>query len=86
MGVLPRPDSRSFGALNDLAVFLACVNQHNVAVVLLRLFIKKLKDSLSACHCHNDGVYLHGELTYVVGELTGHIEEGNYYRDSHSLT
>ena len=61
--MLPRPLSCVLPGLMDLTVGAAlAVDQHDIAVVRLRLGIHEIKDSLRACQCHDNAVELHTDL------------------------
>ena len=80
--VFPRPDSRALLALDELAVLFPCVDEGDVAFVRLGFFVDERNDALRARDTHDDGVDLIGNLTDVVGELTGRLQEGDDERGS----
>ena len=79
--MLPRPESRALLGLDELAVDLFGIDEHNVAVVDLGLGVHKLKHASCARDSHDYRVDLLRDLAYVIGELLGCIEEGNYHAD-----
>ena len=85
--VLPRPSVGALVCLGYASVrrYLR-VDEGDVTVVRLRLFVHESEDSLCARHTHDYSVYLLGELVDVSGELLCHIEERNEnaYPERHS--
>ena len=68
MYMLPCPHTGSLGTLYDLAVYLFRTYQSYIAFVGLYFFIQQIKNSLSACLCHDDTVQLLTDLA------DGHVE------------
>ena len=80
--VFPSPLARALGALGDIAAFVDVrIDEGNVTVVLLRLFVEKFKDTPCAREPHDDRVDLHGDLADVQRELAGHIQESRHKAD-----
>ena len=67
--MFPRPMAGVLVCLNDRSVFIIfAVDQHDVSLVGLRLFVQKLEDTFRTRKSHDDTVELH---TYLVD---GHTE------------
>ena len=74
--VLPCPLAGTLLALGNGAVRRdLCVDEGDVAVIRLRLFVEQLEDTSRARKAHDDRVDLHGDLADVQGELAGHVQK-----------
>ena len=72
----PRPHAGGLVRLGDSIVrFVLGVDQGDVALVDLGLFIQQRKDTRTAGQRHNDGVQLHGDLADGLVELAGQHKE-----------
>ena len=78
VGVLPCPVAGMLRSLGDIAVFVNFgVDQLDIAVVCLRLFVHQLEDALRTGQRHDDGVDLVGDLT------DGHVERTGQEHEAH---
>ena len=83
--VFPGPLSRMFLSLNDIAVFIVfAVDQHDVSLVGLRLFIQEIEDTLRAGQRHDDAVELHADLVDRHAETLVESEEARKAADRKS--
>ena len=58
------------------------IDERNVAVVNLGLFVHQRKNASGARHCHDDGVDLLGDLVDVPRKLLGHGKKRDYDTDA----
>ena len=61
------------------------VDQRDIAVVRLRLFVHQRENTLGAGRGHDNGVDLLGELVDVAGELLGHVQKRDENADGKGL-
>ena len=68
MRMLPGPEVGAFLRFGQGAVrFLPDIHQGDISVVLLRLLVHQVEDSLGACHCHHNAVELLADLAHRLG-------------------
>ena len=77
---LPGPLTRHFViSFYKLTIDIFGVDESDVSLIVLRLFIHKLEDTFSTCKTHNNRVDLLRDLANLPGKLLGHVQER--YRD-----
>ena len=72
--------------LNEFAVNLFCIDECNIAVVNLGLFVHEVKYSVRTRKSHNDAVDVLGNLADVVRKLSCHVQERNNNGNAENLT
>ena len=79
MRMLPRPQAGALFALGDISVrVLLRVDQFDIAVVYLRLFIHHVEDTLRTCQRHDDGVELLRHLHERLGKALCELQVGRH--------
>ena len=74
--VLPCPDVGFFRGFDQIALFVVLgVNQCDITVVLLRLFVHQFEDTFRTGQRHNDGVELLRNLSHRHGKRFGQLQE-----------
>ena len=58
------------------------VDQRDIALIRLWLFIQQGEDAVRARQAHDHHVHLVGNLADGAGELLGHVEEGHHNADA----
>ena len=74
MRMLPCPHTGSFSALCNISIaILFCIDKSYIAIIVFRLLIDQIEDTLCTCKSHDDGVKLlcdlHERLSKALGEL-----------------
>ena len=73
--MFPGPAAGMLIGLDDLPVFIFTVDQHDVALVCLGLFIQQAENTLRARQGHDDTVELHGDLVDRHADILGKGQE-----------
>ena len=73
MRVLPGPDSGLFLGFHQFSVLFNGIDQGNLSFICFRCFVHQGEDPLGACHSHDDGVELLGNLgdRHIEGTVQG---------------
>ncbi len=79
MIMLPRPHSRVLLCLSECAVHFLRIDQHDITVVCLWLFVQHLENAVCAGECHDNRVKLH---THLIDRHVKALVEGEEARKS----
>ncbi len=74
-GDFPCPLFGAFAGFFNNAVFLRNIDKGDFAVVFLDGFVDEFENSLCAGGCHDNGVYLVGNVAYGLAEASGKLKE-----------
>ena len=82
--MLPSPHTCFFLSFNKPVALFAYINKCYISVINLRLFVKKFKDTVCTCKCHNNWVKLLADLIDRLGKALVECEEAYEFTDCKS--